>query len=78
VHCEWVVSSPGMIKGWGMHMESDDRYVVGAGRLRVVLHDGRVDSPSYGDSPSSISGAIAGMLADTSRCLARESELRRG
>lgn len=48
VHCEWVVSSPGMIKGWGMHMESDDRYVVGAGRMRVVLHDGRVDSPSFG------------------------------
>jgi dTDP-4-dehydrorhamnose 3,5-epimerase len=47
VHCEWVVTAPGMIKGWGMHLESVDRYVVGAGRLRVVLHDGRVDSPSY-------------------------------
>ncbi len=48
VHCEWVVSSPGMIKGWGVHMLGDDRYVVGSGRIRVVLHDGRVDSPSYG------------------------------
>ncbi len=47
VHCEWVVTSPGMVKGWGMHLESTDRYVVGAGRIRVVLHDGRVDSPSY-------------------------------
>jgi dTDP-4-dehydrorhamnose 3,5-epimerase len=47
VHSEWVVSSPGMIKGWGMHMESDDRYVVGAGRLRVVLYDGRTESPTY-------------------------------
>jgi dTDP-4-dehydrorhamnose 3,5-epimerase len=47
VHCEWVVSSPGMIKGWGVHLLGDDRYVVGAGRIRVVLHDGRVDSPSY-------------------------------
>jgi dTDP-4-dehydrorhamnose 3,5-epimerase len=48
VHCEWVVTSPGMIKGWGMHMESVDRYVVGGGRIRVVLHDGRVESPTYG------------------------------
>jgi dTDP-4-dehydrorhamnose 3,5-epimerase len=47
VHCEWIVTSPGMIKGWGMHMESDDRYVVGTGRMRVVLFDGRVDSPTY-------------------------------
>jgi dTDP-4-dehydrorhamnose 3,5-epimerase len=47
VHCEWVVVSAGMIKGWGMHTESDDRYVVGSGRLRVVLYDGRTDSPSY-------------------------------
>jgi dTDP-4-dehydrorhamnose 3,5-epimerase len=48
VHVEWVVYSPGMIKGWGMHMESIDRYVLGNGRLRVVLYDGRVDAPSYG------------------------------
>jgi dTDP-4-dehydrorhamnose 3,5-epimerase len=48
IHGEWVVSSPGRIKGWGMHKESVDRYVVGAGQLRVVLYDGRVDSPSYG------------------------------
>jgi dTDP-4-dehydrorhamnose 3,5-epimerase len=48
VHCEWVVSSPGMIKGWGVHLLGDDRYVVGSGRIRVVLHDGRVESPSFG------------------------------
>ena len=48
VSCEWVVTSPGMIKGWGMHLESVDRYVVGSGRIRVVLYDGRVDSPSHG------------------------------
>jgi len=48
VHAEWVVSSPGMIKGWGMHLESNDRYVVGGGHLRVVLYDGRIDSPTHG------------------------------
>jgi dTDP-4-dehydrorhamnose 3,5-epimerase len=47
VHCEWVVSSPGMIKGWGMHRESVDRYVVMTGRIRVVLYDGRVESPTF-------------------------------
>jgi dTDP-4-dehydrorhamnose 3,5-epimerase len=47
VHSEWVVCAPGMIKGWGMHLESVDRYVVGTGRMRVVLHDARADSPTY-------------------------------
>lgn len=47
VHAEWVVTAPGMIKGWGMHRDSIDRYVVGTGRIRVVLYDGRVDSPSF-------------------------------
>lgn len=47
IHGEWVVSSPGRIKGWGMHKQSTDRYVVGSGNIRVVLYDGRVDSPSY-------------------------------
>lgn len=39
---------PGRIKGWGMHKLQTDRYAVLEGSLRVVLHDGRVDSPSYG------------------------------
>lgn len=40
--------APGRIKGWGMHRLQADRYVALAGRLRVVLHDGRVDSPTFG------------------------------
>ena len=47
VHGEWIETAPGMLKGWGMHKESVDRYVAGSGRVRVVLFDGRVDSPSY-------------------------------
>jgi dTDP-4-dehydrorhamnose 3,5-epimerase len=39
---------PGRIKGWGMHKLQADRYVVLSGSLRVVLHDGRVGSPSHG------------------------------
>lgn len=38
---------PGRIKGWGMHLRQADRYFVCAGRVRVVLYDGRVRSPTY-------------------------------
>lgn len=47
VHCEYTTIGPGRIKGWAMHKESDDRYFVGSGRLRVVLYDGRVHSPTF-------------------------------
>ncbi|HEY0781418.1 MAG TPA: dTDP-4-dehydrorhamnose 3,5-epimerase [Thermoanaerobaculia bacterium] len=39
---------PGRIKGWGMHERQADRYFVVAGDLRVVLYDGRDDSPDRG------------------------------
>jgi len=39
--------APGRIKGWGMHKRQADRYVALAGRLRVVLYDGRPDSPTF-------------------------------
>ena len=37
----------GRIKGWGMHKRQTDRYVALAGRLRVVLYDGRPDSQTF-------------------------------
>ena len=37
----------GRIKGWGMHKFQTDRYVALTGRLRVVLYDGRPDSPTF-------------------------------
>lgn len=43
-----VTIRPGRIKGWGMHEHQDDRYVVTGARMRVGLHDGRPDSPTYG------------------------------
>ncbi len=52
VHCEWVITNPGRIKGWAMHKESVDRYVVGQGRLRVVLYDGRLESATHGNFAS--------------------------
>jgi dTDP-4-dehydrorhamnose 3,5-epimerase len=37
----------GRIKGWGMHRRQTDRYATLAGRLRIVLYDGRTDSPTF-------------------------------
>jgi dTDP-4-dehydrorhamnose 3,5-epimerase len=47
VHCECVTTRAGAIKGWGMHKLGHDRYFVGSGRMRVVLFDGRVQSPTF-------------------------------
>jgi len=40
--------APGRVKGWGMHKLQADRYFPTAGRLRVVLYDGRVHSATHG------------------------------
>jgi dTDP-4-dehydrorhamnose 3,5-epimerase len=42
-----ITIRPGRIKGWGMHRVQADRYVALAGRVRVVLFDGRVESPTH-------------------------------
>ena len=39
---------PGRIKGWGMHDLQTDRYFVVSGDVRVVLFDGRDNSPTAG------------------------------
>jgi dTDP-4-dehydrorhamnose 3,5-epimerase len=40
--------NPGRIKGWGMHDHQTDRYFAANGSVRVVLFDGRKDSPTAG------------------------------
>lgn len=47
VYCFTV--RPGVIKGWGKHELQTDRYFVAQGHLRVVLFDGRENSPSRGE-----------------------------
>jgi dTDP-4-dehydrorhamnose 3,5-epimerase len=42
-----ITIRPGRIKGWGMHKLQADRYYVAAGCLRVVLYDGRTESPTH-------------------------------
>lgn len=39
---------PGMIKGWGMHLDHEDRYFILYGELEVVLYDDRESSPTRG------------------------------
>jgi dTDP-4-dehydrorhamnose 3,5-epimerase len=39
---------PGMVKGWGLHLEHEDRYFILYGDLQVVLYDDRQDSPTRG------------------------------
>jgi dTDP-4-dehydrorhamnose 3,5-epimerase len=49
VHGYLFTIRPGRIKGWGMHKRQADRYFVLSGNLRVVLYDGRDDSPDKGN-----------------------------
>jgi dTDP-4-dehydrorhamnose 3,5-epimerase len=43
-----ITIRPGRIKGWGMHRLQTDRYYLASGSVRVVLYDGRIDSPTHG------------------------------
>src|SRR5947209_3010001 len=39
---------PGKTKGWGMHLEHEDRYALIGGDMEVVMYDEREDSPTRG------------------------------
>jgi dTDP-4-dehydrorhamnose 3,5-epimerase len=39
---------PGVVKGWNLHKEHEDRYLIVSGDLAVVLYDDRPDSPTRG------------------------------
>jgi dTDP-4-dehydrorhamnose 3,5-epimerase len=41
--------APGRIKGWGLHKQHEDRYVLISGELKLVLFDPRPQSPTYGE-----------------------------
>jgi dTDP-4-dehydrorhamnose 3,5-epimerase len=49
VHAYHVTVKPGRIKGWGMHRLQGDRHYAFAGEGRMVLYDGRDDSPTQGE-----------------------------
>jgi dTDP-4-dehydrorhamnose 3,5-epimerase len=39
---------PGRVKGWGMHLEHEDRYFILYGDMEVVMYDAREQSPTRG------------------------------
>lgn len=39
---------PGMVKGWGLHKEHEDRYFTLFGEMEIVMYDDRPDSPTRG------------------------------
>jgi dTDP-4-dehydrorhamnose 3,5-epimerase len=47
VYAYQVVIRPGKVKGWVVHHEQDDRLFISLGVLKIVLFDGREDSPTY-------------------------------
>lgn len=44
-----TVAYPGVVKGWHYHQKQYDHFAVVKGMLKVVLYDGRKDSPTYGE-----------------------------
>src|ERR1700676_2619118 len=40
---------PGVVKGWGLHKEHEDRYILLQGQMELVLYDVRPDSPTRGE-----------------------------
>lgn len=40
---------PGVVKGWHYHKKQIDNFTVVKGMMKVVLYDGREDSPTHGE-----------------------------
>jgi dTDP-4-dehydrorhamnose 3,5-epimerase len=40
---------PGMVKGWNIHLEHEDRYIIQQGEMELVLFDPRPDSSTTGE-----------------------------
>jgi len=47
VHAYTFTVRPSFIKGWGLHLEKDDRYTIITGEVLTVLFDARRASPTY-------------------------------
>src|SRR5512143_3366327 len=48
VQVHLTTTLPGRIRGWGLHQESTDRLFVVSGLVKIVVFDGRRNSPSFG------------------------------
>lgn len=47
VYCYMFSVKKNTTKGWGLHLEKDDRYTLIKGEICTVLYDPRIDSPTY-------------------------------
>lgn len=45
----FATAYPGVIKGWHVHKRQVQNYAVIQGMAKVVLYDGREDSPTFGE-----------------------------
>ncbi len=48
VYCYAFTIRPMQTKGWGLHLEKDDRYTLIDGEMLTLLFDARLDSPTHG------------------------------
>ena len=48
VYCYMFSVRVNQLKGWGLHLEKDDRYTLISGEIMTVLYDARLDSPTHG------------------------------
>jgi len=56
VHAYVFTIRPDFIKGWGIHLEKDNRYTILRGEVLTVLFDARRASPTYGRTTSFVLG----------------------
>ncbi|GAI09340.1 unnamed protein product [marine sediment metagenome] len=43
-----TTANPGVVKGWHYHKNQEDNMAVVQGTMKIVLYDGRKDSPTFG------------------------------
>ena len=48
VYCYCATIRAGVVKGWAVHREHEDRYFVVRGEMEVTMYDDREDSPTHG------------------------------
>lgn len=48
VQVHLTTTLPGRIRAWGLHQHTSDRLFVASGLVKIVVFDGRNDSPTFG------------------------------
>lgn len=53
---------PGVVKGWHYHKKQTDHFICVQGMAKVVLYDGRSDSPTFGEVNEFFMGSLNPIL----------------